>query len=688
MKLKSTLWALAFAFAAVSCSDDLENGPGSNENSDGNKSSTYMKVTVNAGVVTRAGESTVPPTGGEDGDGSDVGLVNEYRVTDVTVILYKNLKTGGTSNDTQNDRPFKPTSVIVGAGYATTSGSMGAGDDAEHSKSATVMVKAKEQSESFDGNYYGVITVTNWGSDALKNKVLNTEGFTATNLANLLVTKTHSLEESLNTKFIMSSHKSEGETVQLIANATEETAPSVSVHVERLAAKVRINPTGGVTNYIYTVGEGENETAKVRLDNVVLVNKLTSGSYLLKRVTSDVTTGDDIPTLTANGDEWLGDENAQATNITGGTVYPGTNFVIDPWTRNKTVITTGTTGTTIPTVAAETTTSGQPFMMEGAAPSLTYANRYVDTGTFSTLWASLSGIKALSTSTANANPIIIDYTMENTTSVDASQNGYSTGALFKAVYLPKQWSASTKDDMGKDVVKPVDVDYNGATTEGTGYNAITTTTAGQDFYVYQGNIYQDFAAIFNEFIWEKQSSMPTGETKVYSYEDFTKSKITGIDMETFANSTLYTTTVSDPMAYIPYLRKILKNAEEGGGLTGKKFTADNAIENYLGLTEKKDTYKEEDVYANVKKYEKGVTYYPYWIRHANNGKPTEMGIMEFGIVRNNVYDLTIQEIKGLGLSGMEKPEPDKEDETKDYFFKVIINVKDWVIRNNSGIIFQ
>ena len=62
--------------------------------------------------------------------------------------------------------------------------------------------------------------------------------------------------------------------------------------------------------------------------------------------------------------------------------------------------------------------------------------------------------------------------------------------------------------------------------------------------------------------------------------------------------------------------------------------------------------------------------------------------MEFGIVRNNVYDMTIQEIKGLGVSGMEKPEPDKEDETKDYFFKVIINVKDWVIRNNSGIIFQ
>ena len=28
MRLKSTLWALAFACAAMSCSDDLENGPG------------------------------------------------------------------------------------------------------------------------------------------------------------------------------------------------------------------------------------------------------------------------------------------------------------------------------------------------------------------------------------------------------------------------------------------------------------------------------------------------------------------------------------------------------------------------------------------------------------------------------------------------------------------------------------
>ena len=38
MKLKSTLWALAFACAAVSCSDDLESGPNGNN---GNRKGRY-----------------------------------------------------------------------------------------------------------------------------------------------------------------------------------------------------------------------------------------------------------------------------------------------------------------------------------------------------------------------------------------------------------------------------------------------------------------------------------------------------------------------------------------------------------------------------------------------------------------------------------------------------------------------
>ena len=98
MKLKHySLWALAFAFAAVSCSDDLDNPNKGNENPDGNGSSTYMKVTVNTGIATRA-TSDLPPTGGEEGDGNEVGKVNEYIVSDVTVILYKNESSEGKNN--------------------------------------------------------------------------------------------------------------------------------------------------------------------------------------------------------------------------------------------------------------------------------------------------------------------------------------------------------------------------------------------------------------------------------------------------------------------------------------------------------------------------------------------------------------------------------------------------------------
>ena len=63
-----------------------------------------------------------------------------------------------------------------------------------------------------------------------------------------------------------------------------------------------------------------------------------------------------------------------------------------------------------------------------------------------------------------------------------------------------------------------------------------------------------------------------------------------------------------------------------------------------------------------------------------------MGIMEFGIVRNNIYDMTVTGISGLGLSSMAKPNPGDPDEKKEYRFNVMINVKNWVVRKNSDII--
>ena len=88
MKLKSTLWTLAVALAVVSCSDELdENIDSGNQGNGVNGSKTYMKVSINPGVTTRAASVT----GGEEGEGEDMseaGEENEYKVDDVTVILY------------------------------------------------------------------------------------------------------------------------------------------------------------------------------------------------------------------------------------------------------------------------------------------------------------------------------------------------------------------------------------------------------------------------------------------------------------------------------------------------------------------------------------------------------------------------------------------------------------------------
>ena len=80
MRLKSTLWALAFACAAMSCSDDLENGPG-NKNDNEKKGETAL---INVVI------STTPVTKTANGDDNEVGTKDESTVKNVMVILYQN----------------------------------------------------------------------------------------------------------------------------------------------------------------------------------------------------------------------------------------------------------------------------------------------------------------------------------------------------------------------------------------------------------------------------------------------------------------------------------------------------------------------------------------------------------------------------------------------------------------------
>ncbi len=77
-------------------------------------------------------------------------------------------------------------------------------------------------------------------------------------------------------------------------------------------------------------------------------------------------------------------------------------------------------------------------------------------------------------------------------------------------------------------------------------------------------------------------------------------------------------------------------------------------------------------------------YYTYWIRHLDNNRPTNMGVMEFAIVRNNLYRLLVTHISGLGNSSV-MPNPETPDEGETYL-KIILNVKPWIVRDLTNIV--
>ena len=92
-------------------------------------------------------------------------------------------------------------------------------------------------------------------------------------------------------------------------------------------------------------------------------------------------------------------------------------------------------------------------------------------------------------------------------------------------------------------------------------------------------------------------------------------------------------------------------------------------------------------------------YYYYWNRHNDNLDNNVMGIMEFAVVRNNVYKLAVNAINRFGHPTPPDPsnpdpdpepdpdpvDPDKPDESVNYYFNVTVKVLPWTVRINNII---
>ena len=128
-----------------------------------------------------------------------------------------------------------------------------------------------------------------------------------------------------------------------------------------------------------------------------------------------------------------------------------------------------------------------------------------------------------------------------------------------------------------------------------------------------------------------------------------------------------------------------------------KFYADlDALNKHTNLGVTETNYAD----FGVKYYYDGTCFYRYYIEHWDNGiDPTsgtaDMGVMEYAIVRNNSYDITVSSILAPGISNTKNTDTGypvgdaellKNIEIDEVYFQVQLTIRPWVVRTQSAVL--
>ncbi len=296
---------VAVPLLAVSCSmmhEDYEPMPDMLGDS-------YVSVTVSAGSREA---TTRGPQGGEDGNGREDATENEYKISNLTLLLYK----GGNNGINSDNNP-----TIEHAIYFSSFNETGNGTDRYDNKTYSTFTKKLD--DGIERAEYHVIAIANAG-----DLTTSLKGQTLSYVRDLIITEQWKAAASINdyTDFVMTSEKDATIDMTTTGEGSFDNPFKATIDVERLAARIDFDITevpyhsedGGY--YEYDV----DGTDKYRLKSIKVKNMLTSGSYLIKRVANDAT-------ATGGASAVYLDDEAVDNNT-----KLATNYVLDPWTCSKT----------------------------------------------------------------------------------------------------------------------------------------------------------------------------------------------------------------------------------------------------------------------------------------------------------------------------------------------------------------
>lgn len=416
--------------------------------------------------------------------------------------------------------------------------------------------------------------------------------------------------------------------VALGTHTTPATAlPLGSVAVQRAMSRFDIS----TSQLEFTVSDSKSPISdiKVTFDAVALVNMAKTANIF--KVTAD--------SYTALGSKKIAFDKEKYTAKTGAAAESG-NWVFSPDQFNAESKAYDFINQMFAGTKQTTGSSDAAFKLEGTAKNL-------DSFAYDQL-SSLNGDRntftppadAQGSDEANYGYKFWRYCMENTNpdAVANQKNGNTTGVIFRAKITGTGISAETKAlyAYGNYVFGDATalVTYVLQNPEGHTEDADVYSTVSKKFI--------DALAAYNEAQGEDASKkfvIPDAEHK----ED-----------ETIGES-----------------KNILKATQEQLA----------ALNSYL-VAQKFTIYKPADDQGNF------YCYYFYWNRHNNNYDNTQMGIMEFATVRNNVYKLWVKSVLRLGHPANpdddpDTPDPDDPDENDEFYCKIECKILDWEVRING-----